>query len=415
MSVPARRLVDGITSDAAAAGFTLEPSQRSAAERLGELGAALAPVRPRLARRRAPRSVYLRTVYPRSVYLHGPVGRGKSWVMDSFYRNLQVRKRRVHFHDFFRQLHRGTAPDAGRRDSARVRAAGSEAGGAASGTAIQRAVDGLLADIDVLCFDEFHVHDVGDGMFVARLLKTAAQRRVPLVVTSNYAPEQLLPNPLWHDHFVPTISVIKEMMDIVEINGETDFRRTPPPGDDAATANAAAATPAPSRFSLGRVITPGSAHQLGTLGLFPPSAAQQRIITPGTQPVTAKSAEPELLWVTFDELCGGLTSTPDYLALAAAHSAWVIEGVPYPLADAAMGSAPAWQRFTNVVDVLHECDVTLFLLTHGPLDWVGKDWEHGTGPAHLPVDMARTVSRLGLLGRLEGTDEDDDAAERVGS
>ncbi|BCW37042.1 hypothetical protein StoSoilA2_30980 [Arthrobacter sp. StoSoilA2] len=261
-------------------------------------------------------------------------------------------------------------------------------------------MDVLLADIDVLFFDEFHVHDVGDGMFIARLLRTAAQRRIPLVVTSNYAPDDLLPNPLWHDHFVPTIEAIKEMMDIVEVNGPADFRRFPAAGSQPSAA--------PKAFNSGRIITPGTPKQLGRLGLFRPSVSQSRVLTPTTQPIVVKNADRDLLWVGFPELCAGLTSTADFLALAHRFKTWVIDGVPSPAASDP-ASAPAWQRFSNAVDVLHDQDITLFLIGAGPLDWDAEP-----SRSVLPVDLARIASRLSLLGR---SDPDDAAAieEAAGS
>lgn len=367
----AQLLLQGMKADAGVAGFALESSQLLAAERLSEFGGLMA-AGPRAFRRSA----------PRSVYLHGPAGRGKSWLMDSFYNRVRVRKRRVHFHNFFRQLHAGV------RHGPSLPATG--------GSAIQHAVDSLLADVDLLCFDEFHVHDVGDAMFISRLLKTASERQVPLVVTSNYPPDGLLPNPLWHEHFVPTILVIKEMMDLVEINGPTDFRRNP-------AADAAANTTHPA-FRLGRMISPGTDRQLGNYGLFPPSTTQQRVLTPTTQPLTAKSAEADLLWISFAELCGGLTAAADYLALVAAYRTWVIDGVPSPRVESPVSSAEAWQRFANVVDVLYDNDVTLFLIAPGPLDWDSAGSEASSLAAHLPIDMARISSRLSLLGRVEAAD-----------
>ena len=367
----AQKLLEGINVDAGQSGFALEDSQQRAAVRLAAMGAEVT-VRRRTLSRKA----------PRSLYLHGPVGRGKTWVMDSFFAQLDVRKRRVHFHDFFRSLHTGTH--------------GSNAG---SSTAIQQSVDSLLDDIDVLFFDEFHVHDVGDGMFIARLLRTAAQRRIPLAVTSNYAPDELLPNPLWHDHFLPTIEAIKEMMDIVKIDGSSDFRRFP--------ASGSAPPQGFESFKAGQIIKPGMPRQLGRLGLFIPSEAQSRVLTPTTQPIVVKNSDPELLWVGFQELCGGLTSTSDYLALAETFTTWVIDGVPSP-AEADAASAPAWQRFSNVVDVLHDQDITLFLVGPGPLDW-----DLDAGRSGLPVDFARIASRLSLLGRSHG--DDDVREEAAGS
>ncbi|WP_017200360.1 cell division protein ZapE [Arthrobacter sp. M2012083] len=364
-------LVEGMAHDAARSGFELESSQRQAAERLAAFGAQVTR------RRRA-----LPGKPPRSLYLHGPVGRGKTWLMDSFYGRLEARKRRVHFHDFFRKLHSGML--------------GLESG---NGPAIQQSVDALLDNVEVLFFDEFHVHDIGDGMFISRLLRAAAQRRVPLVVTSNYAPDDLLPNPLWHDHFLPTIEAIKEMMDTVEISGASDFRRHPVVGTDPATGIGA--------FRSGRIISPGTPLQLGRLGLFRPTPPQSRVLTPTTQPIVVKNSDPDLLWVGFEELCGGLTSTSDFLALAETFRTWVIDDVPSPADDAA--SASAWQRFGNVVDVLYDQDITLFLVGDGPLDW---DVEPSGNT--LPVDFARIASRLSLLSRSH-PDKNMDSEEAAGS
>ncbi|UKA48644.1 cell division protein ZapE [Arthrobacter sp. FW305-123] len=348
-----RALLEGMAYDAGRSGFELAASQRQAAERLATFGAQVTGRRRALLRKS-----------PRSLYLYGPVGRGKTWLMDSFYARLRARKRRVHFHDFFRSLHGGTQ--------------GWESG---NGTAIQQSVDGLLDGVDVLFFDEFHVHDIGDGMFISRLLRTAAQRRISLVVTSNYAPDELLPNPLWHDHFLPTIEAIKDMMDVVEIDGSTDFRRYPAAGTE----------PGTGAFRSGRIISPGTPGQLGRLGLFRPVPSQSRVVQPTTQPIVVKNSDPDVLWVSFEELCDGLTSTSDFLALAETFTTWVIDDVPSPTeGDAA--SAPAWQRFSNVVDVLYDQDITLFLISTEPLNW---DTE--TSRNVLPVDLARIASRLSML------------------
>ena len=136
-------------------------------------------------------------------------------------------------------------------------------------------------------------------------------------------------------------------------------------------------------FARGRIITPGTEHQLGTYGLFPPSSAQQRTLRPAQQRFTAKSAEPELLWISFAELCAGQASQADYEALAGQHTTWVIDGVPAPGTDPSQKS-PAWHRFGTLVDVLYERDVTLFLIGSG-----------------LPADLPRVAGRLSLLAWVE--------------
>jgi len=124
----------------------------------------------------------------------------------------------------------------------------------------------------------------------------------------------------------------------------------------------------PPSFS-GRIITPGTDHQLGTHGLFPPSDAQQRVLTGISTALTAKNADPDLLWISFAELCSGQASAADYRVLAARHSTWVIDGVPAP--SASPGQAQAWLRFAEAIDALQERGSTLFLIGRRSLDWAG--------------------------------------------
>ncbi|WP_280213799.1 cell division protein ZapE [Nocardia cyriacigeorgica] len=139
----------------------------------------------------------------RGVYLHGRPGRGKTMVMDRFFASVDSkRKRRFHFHTFFASLH------------AENHARGS----------IDKAIDTLLGNAQLVCFDEFHVHDIGDAMLIARMLDVLFARRLTLVVTSNYAPAELLPNPLFHDHFLPTIERIVAELDVVSLDGPLDYR-----------------------------------------------------------------------------------------------------------------------------------------------------------------------------------------------
>lgn len=163
-------------------------------------------------------------------------------------------------------------------------------------------------------------------------------------------------------------------------------------------------------LAQGRIIIPGTERQLGTYGLFPPSSAQQRTLTPTRHQLTAKNAEPELLWISFAELCAGSASLADYRVLAGQHSTWVIDGVPAPAADLP-GQASTWLRFGSLVDALCERGVTLFLIGPHTLDWDGaaaalKD-ALGTADTELSEVMARTARHLSLLARVESAAEPD--------
>lgn len=286
-----------------------------------------------------------------NVYLWGPVGRGKSWLMATYFAALpSERKRRVHFHEFFRDLHQA------------IRRNGNDLPGA---------LDDLLDGLDVVCFDEFHVHDPADGIFLARTLPVLLDRRIRMVLTSNYPPRTLLPNPLFHDDFVPTIEVIEQHFRVVPVDGPLDYRTI----SDHATG-----------FAAGSWITPGTPAQLARLGLDEPSTDEYRTLAPAGHPIGVRRATGGCVWIDFAELCEKPTAPTDYLGLAREFTTWVIGGVPDLRT---VGSDPA-QRFANVIDVLYDHDVTCIVTASRSLDAVADSDSE-------PLDIARVSSRLGQL------------------
>ncbi|MCX5045755.1 cell division protein ZapE [Aldersonia sp. NBC_00410] len=291
----------------------------------------------------------------RNLYLWGPVGRGKSWLMAVYFAAVPTdRKIRIHFHEFFRNLH-----SAIRR----------------SGNNLSAALDELLGGLDVVCFDEFHVHDPADGKFIARLLPTLLDRQIRVIVTSNYPPEGLLPNPLFHADFAPTIELIERSMTVVAIDGRVDYRTI---------------SAHETGFAAGWWVSPGTPEQLGRLVLHSPTVSDRRMLSPAGHPILARSVSDGCLWIDFLDLCEGTTAPMDYLALTRDFREWVITGVPDLRAA---GSEPA-QRFANVVDVLYDRHITtVFLATCSLQELVNGD--------RLPIDIARVMSRLGQLRRIE--------------
>ena len=210
----------------------------------------------------------------RGVYLWGGVGRGKSWLMDVYFAALPTeRKRRLHFHEFLADLH-----SAVRRHRCDLDAA----------------LDELLAGLDVVCLDEFHVHDPADGIFVGRLSAALFERNVLVVLTSNYPPDGLLPNPLFHEGFVPTIELIERSLTVVGVNGPVDYRTVRSRHD--------------TGFAAGAWISPGNDIQLSALGLHRPGTSERRVLRPAGHPLPAQRVRPDCLWFDFRDLCGGTTA-----------------------------------------------------------------------------------------------------------
>jgi cell division protein ZapE len=289
----------------------------------------------------------------RSLYLHGPVGRGKSWLLDGFFQALPMaEKQRVHFHDFFARLHRGMFQQRGQTDALAV------------------TLDELLAGCRVLCFDEFHVHDIGDAMLISRLFKALFQRGVWVLVTSNYPPEGLLPNPLYHERFKPVIDLIAARMDVLEVSSPQDFRSLPQAHAD-------------QRFTEGHYIWPGSAQQRADLRL-PVADCAPHLLSVGTRQLTFRHRQARTIAFTFNDLCEQLTAVMDYLLLCQDYDHWIIDGLPQ-LAECPIA---VQQRFINLVDVLYDRDKRLTLIGHQPLAHALE------GQA---FDLARTASRLSQL------------------
>lgn len=320
-------------------GYTLSPSQQQVIETMARQTDHLLAGRP-----------------TRSLYLHGAVGRGKSWLLDGFFQALPIaEKQRVHFHDFFARLHQGMFAHRQQRDALAV------------------TLDELLDGCRVLCFDEFHVHDIGDAMLISRLFKALFRRGVWVLVTSNYPPAGLLPNPLYHQRFKPVIELISARMDVMEVSAPQDFRSLAQAHGD-------------QRFSAGQFVWPGTAAQRQALGL--PSANQAPVsLTVGARQLTARWHQDRSIAFTFSDLCEQPTAVMDYLQLCRDYERWIIDGLPH-LADCPIA---AQQRFINLVDVLYDQDKQLVLIGEQPLE------QSLSGQA---IDLARTASRLGQLQKI---------------
>ncbi|HFT1542068.1 TPA: cell division protein ZapE [Klebsiella quasipneumoniae subsp. similipneumoniae] len=326
-----------MAEQAARARLTLDDDQLSLIARLDALGQQLLS---------APGT-------PQGLYVWGRTGRGKSYILDHFFASLPLAaRRRVHFHHFFRELHQ------------RLNVPGAPG--------LQTVMMQMTSGCRLLCFDEFHLHDPGDAMLIKALLEHLFQRGIVLLATSNYPPEMLLPNPLYHDRFLPSIALIRAHLAVVALNGEEDYRERHLSQDNA--------------FCSGRLwVNPGeSQRQLYELPSLPAEPVPLEV---GYRTLQAAAASPALLHFSFAQLCQAATAVMDYLALSERYAVWLLDEVP-PLAT--VGPA-AQQRFINVIDVLYEKQIRLLLVTRCDLETLvaGVELE----------DIQRTRSRLQQLPR----------------
>ncbi|MBE7219026.1 MAG: AFG1 family ATPase [Caulobacteraceae bacterium] len=347
-----------------------DPAQAAAVEALarleGELNAAAEPAfaLPFLHRKPAP---------PRGVYLWGPVGRGKSMLMDLFFESAPAaRKRRVHFHAFMGEAHALIAAwRAG--DSAARRA---RFGSARGDDPIDPAAGVLAEGARLLCFDELQVSDIADAMILGRLFEALFARGVTVVATSNRPPGDLYKDGLNRQLFLPFIALLEARMEVVAVAGPRDFRMDRLRGRDLWFSPLSPA--ALTRFDAlwtglldGADETGATVDVLGRKLAFPRATGGQ-------------------VRAAFASLCGQALGPQDYLALARRFHTVFLEGVPRLGPERRNEAA----RLVALVDALYEARAKLVVLADAePADL----YLRGDGA----FEFARTASRLEEMRSVE--------------
>ena len=332
-----------------------DPAQLRAVLRLQSLHDALQAYRPPIRRGRG----WLTRIGrleppPRGLYLWGPVGRGKSMLMDLFFAAAPVAaKRRVHFHAFMLDVH-------DRIERARR---------ARTAEPVATVAAGLAAEAALLCFDEFQVTNIADAMIIERLFRALFDAGTIIVATSNRPPSRLYENGLQRDRFLPFIRFLEERLDRLELDSGRDYRLSRMLGRRVYhfPLDAAAHAALEAAFAALTEDAPGQSETLTVLGreLVVPRAARN------------------VAWFLFEELCARPLAAADYLAIAERYAAIILEGVPR-LEPEQRNEA---LRLHVLVDALYEARALLVASAAVPPEEI---YLAGDGAE----DFRRTVSRL---------------------
>ena len=337
-----------------------DPDQRAAAERLARLQDELEAPPPK-------KSIFARlistapsTPSPRGVYLWGGVGRGKSMLMDLFVETLGIeRKRRVHFHAFMLELDRllGEAREAERRNPL-------------------VSVAMLMAhDVSCLAFDEMVVTNTADAAIMGRFFTALMEAGTVIVTTSNRPPRDLYKDGLNRSLFLPFIDLVEARMDVLSLNGPTDYRLDRIGGLGvwhAPLGNEATAQVREAFFRLTDFEPEDAAHvPSGELDLG------------GGRSLHVPKCLKGVGVFSFKKLCGENRGAADYLAIARAFHTVILVGIPK------MGPENRNEaiRFTKLIDALYEQRVKLFVTAAAAPEEL---YQAGDGA----FEFERTVSRL---------------------
>jgi cell division protein ZapE len=304
-------------------GFKSDASQLRAVGRLQQLYEEWTAYKAK--RSTALRRLVVRPPLPRGVYLWGGVGRGKSFLMDSFYLCLPlVRKRRVHFHHFMRDVHRELEELKGKEDP------------------LAALAEHIAKRYRLICFDEMHVNDIADAMIVGRLLGRIMDLGVVCCMTSNYRPDELYKDGLKRENFLPTIALLKTRLDVLHVDGGVDYRQKMLEGVQVYHTPLGEGTDRLLMENFGRIAEVEEEFQ--------ELDVEGRVI-----PYRHRAGG--VVWFDFEVICGWGRSQHDYLDLSKRFHTVIVSGVP----RMGLKLAEEARRFTLLVDVFYDSRVKLIV------------------------------------------------------
>ena len=304
-------------------GYTSDEAQLHAVKRMQVFYDAF--VEYKKARSNVLRKWINRPAVPKGLYLWGGVGRGKSFLMDCFYHSVTVqRKARLHFHEFMRGVHGELDELRGMQDP------------------LVEVAARIAKRYRLICFDEFHVSDIGDAMILYRLLEALFANGVTFVMTSNYKPDGLYPNGLHRDRVLPAIALLNQHLDVINVDVGVDYRRR---------------TLEQLKMYLIPLCEETSAQLTLHFEKLAEVADENPVLHIESRTIQAVRRAGSVVWFDFSTLCGGPRSQNDYLEIASQFQTVILSAVP----EMGPRMASEARRFTWLIDVFYDHKVKLMM------------------------------------------------------
>ena len=299
----------------------------------------------------------------RSLYLFGPVGRGKTTAMDLFYQALGPQQaQRRHFHEFMSELHADIHARRSRGDT--------------RGDTAARFARAQARKAKVLCFDEFYVNNIADATLLGRVLSVMLDEGVTVITTSNDAPGDLYAGGLKRELFLPTIELIEREFDVVNLDHAQDYRLRLGAETEAWLAPLDARTARAFRLSFEREakVSRGEPAQLSVLG----------------RTVNVPQAAGRTALFRYADLCEQPLGRDDYLLISQSFDRVFIDGIP----QIRYNTRDSGERFRIMIDVFYEAGTCLFARSAAPIPELVNLEPHDMQP------FLRTQSRLMEMQKL---------------
>lgn len=290
----------------------------------------------------------------KGLYFWGGVGRGKTYLVDTFYDALPFKeKMRTHFHRFMKRVHEELQTLEGEKNPLTIIA------------------KRFAREARVICFDEFFVSDITDAMILATLLEELFKNGVTLVATSNIVPDGLYRDGLQRARFLPAIKLLKENTEIVNVDSGIDYRLRALEQAELYHCPLSAEAERSMEESFRSLLTENCVVK------------ENEVLMIENREIRARKVANDVAWFEFRELCDGPRSQNDYIDLAKIFDAVLISGVE----QMSVSTDDIARRFINLVDEFYDRNVKLILSAEVEL----KDLYAG---GRLEFEFQRTLSRL---------------------
>jgi cell division protein ZapE len=290
----------------------------------------------------------------KGLYFWGGVGRGKTYLMDSFFESLPFdKKMRMHFHRFMRRVHAELKKLDGQKNP------------------LQKVADIIAAETKVICFDEFFVSDITDAMILGTLMSELFARGVVLVATSNIVPDGLYKDGLQRARFLPAIALLKGHCHIINVDGGLDYRLR------------ALEQAELYHYPLDAQADESLLQSFRSLLSSLLDEKQQQVLIVEGREIHSRYLAEGVVWFDFVDVCDGPRSQNDYIELSKEFHSVFVSNVPR------MGRTNDDQarRFINLVDEFYDRHVKLVLSAECPLAELYSEGK-------LNFEFQRTISRL---------------------